>query len=522
MKQILIIVVCLAVGLFLGKLVFTGSGSGLDEHNHGDEEVAAPSVYTCSMHPQIKQDGPGICPICAMDLVPLNTLQSDDEGVDPDEIQMTDAAMALANVETITVRYGDAMRELRLLGKVTADERNIAEITARFGGRIEKLYINYTGQKVRKDQKRATIYSPDLITAQKGLLEAAKYKESNPSFYTAARNKLLLWDLSDEQIDKIESDGKTSNYFDILSPISGIVTGRHIAQGDYVREGSGLLEVIDLTHVWVMFDAYETDLPWIAEGANISFTIPSIPGKTFEGPVTYIDPFINAKTRVARVRVEVNNTDLTLKPEMYANGILQALLNEDQKEIMIPRTAVLWTGKRAVVYVKVPDREMPSFIYREIILGPQAGDNYVVSSGLQEGEVIAVNGVFRIDASAQLAGKTSMMNPGEGSKMAGHSPEMNMATKEHAMIKVYGACSMCKERIETAASELDGVIKAEWDVDAKILHLEYDKNLISPEVVEKAIAAVGHDTEHYRADDQVYESLHSCCHYERPDKESYK
>ncbi len=406
----------LIIGLGLGWIMFGGSSSGNNEHtevtadSHKDE-----TIWTCSMHPQIRMDKPGKCPICGMDLIPLEEQQQQEEESSPDEITLTPSAIALANIETVTVKRGIPEKTVYLLGTVKPDERNIAELTARFGGRIEKLYINFTGQDVKKGEKLATIYSPELIAAQRELLEAAKYKNTNPSFYKSARTKLKLWDLTDQQIDDLENSGKTQHYFDLLSPITGTVTKRDVAIGDYVKVGSPMFEVIDLNKVWVMFDAYEKDLPWIQKGDEINFTIQSLPGKTFKAKVKYIDPFLDPKTRVAKVRVELNNPKKLLKPEMYAAGILKSKMKKTN-DLLIPKSAILWTGKRAVVYVKVPNRKQPTFVYREVTLGPEAGNFYVVLSGLKEGEVIAMNGVFNIDAAAQLAGKPSMMNP-EGGKV---------------------------------------------------------------------------------------------------------
>ncbi len=245
-KQILIVVITLILGIIIGGLFFSSTEVKNDEHDHEVVDSNESTIYTCSMHPQIKQNEPGLCPICAMDLVPLNTVSAEGENVDPDEIQMTASAIELANVQTVIVERGIPEKSIHLLGKVKPDERNIAELTARFGGRIEKLFVNYTGQHVGKGQKLGTIYSPDLITAQKELLEAIKYKETNPSFYKASRSKLKLWELTDAQINDIEENGEPLLYFDILSPISGTVTKRHITVGDYVNEGSALLEVIDL------------------------------------------------------------------------------------------------------------------------------------------------------------------------------------------------------------------------------------------------------------------------------------
>ena len=424
-RDLKIVGITLFAGLILGWLFFGGSGNtqnttneqGLETHDHSEDEVA---IWTCSMHPQIRMDKPGKCPICGMDLIPLETSGGNEEAIPFDEIQMSESAIKLADIQTAFVKKGKAEKTINLLGKVQADERRISELTARFGGRIEKLFVNFTGQNVVRGQKLATIYSPELIAAQRELLEASKYKDSNPAFYKAAHTKLKLWDLNDAQIDAVVENGEPQLYFNVLSPITGTVTARHVTLGDYVKEGQGLFEVIDLAQMWVMFDAYESDLSWIKLGNEINYTIQSIPGKTYNGKITYVDPFINAKTRVAKVRVEQSNPKLELKPEMFVNGILESKM-EKNNELLIPKSSVLWTGKRAVVYVKVPDRKTPSFQYREIDLGPLAGDFYVVNNGVSEGEEIAINGVFKIDAASQLAGKPSMMNPDGGKTSTGHN-----------------------------------------------------------------------------------------------------
>ncbi len=411
----------LVIGLLAGWIFFHSGGKGTQQsiagHEHGEAESA---VWTCSMHPQVRQDKPGKCPICGMDLVPLSNLESSTSGAGPDEVIMSESAARLADIQTVRVTRGTPVRDLYLQGKVEPDERNIAELTARFGGRLEKLYVNFTGQNVSRGEKLATIYSPDLVSAQKELLEAVAYKDSRPALYNAARTKLKLWDLSDQQITEILEKGEPRMYFDVLSPISGTVMMRHVSLGDYVKEGSALFQIIDLTRIWVMLDAYESDLPWIREGDRANFTVSSLPGESFSGRVSYIDPFIHDKTRVAGVRIEVDNPGLRLKPGIFVNGRLHSEIAGEKNRILVPRSAVLWTGERAVVYVKVPGRASPTFLYREIVLGPEAGNFYVVSDGLKEGEEIAVNGVFRIDAAAQLAGLPSMMNPEGGTAPAGH------------------------------------------------------------------------------------------------------
>ncbi|GAF05263.1 efflux RND transporter periplasmic adaptor subunit [Saccharicrinis fermentans] len=533
--------IVLIIGLVLGWVFFHSSEKTTEaSHNHVEQAEAA-TIWTCSMHPQIKQDKPGQCPICAMDLIPLETNTNNEVGIDPNEIQMSESAMKLAQIQTLIVKKEYSNKEVYLLGKVKPDERNISELTARFGGRIEKLYTNFTGQNVVKGEKLATIYSPELVTAQKELLESIEYKESNPSFYRASRNKLKLWDLTDAQIDGIETKGEPQNYFDVLSPISGTVTMRHVSVGDYIKEGNALFQVINLKKVWLMFDAYESDLPWLHEGNKVEFTVQSIPGETFTGKVTFIDPFLDAKTRVANVRVEVDNPKLELKPEMFANGIIKPKISGGKKDLMIPKTSVLWTGKRAVVYVKVPEREHNSFLYREITLGPEAGDFYIVKEGLSEGEEIAVNGVFKIDAASQLEGKPSMMNPSGGAgstphdmskmgknaeKQIDHS-KMDMSQKaeptsaetkanlEHAMFKVSGNCDLCKATIEKAVKGLEGINVADWNVETKQMHVSFNNDKVSLDKIHKTIAAAGYDTEMVKGNDNAYKNLPECCQYTR-------
>jgi len=457
----------LGTGIFFGWLFFhspgkrTDSGTEIhaDHEGHADE---AGTIWTCSMHPQIRQDKPGKCPICGMDLIPVSSLKSGDTQTHPDEIQLSESAAMLADIQTYVVRTGTPENEIFLQGKVQADERRIAALTARFGGRIEKLFVSFTGEQVTRGQKLATIYSPELVTAQRELMEAASYKDTRPSIYNAARAKLRLWDLTEEQIDDIENAKDPETSFDILSPISGTVTKRNITLGDYVREGSALFEVTDLTHVWIMFDAYESDLPWINRGDRVSYTVQSLPGLTFRGTVTYIDPFIDPSTRVAKVRVEQGNPSLTLKPEMFVNGQVESAFAGRSMDILIPKSSILWTGKRAVVYVKVPQRDQPSFQYREIGLGPESGNFYVVADGLSEGEEIAVNGVFKIDAAAQLEGKPSMMNPEGGQVSMAHnhgSMDGSMAGSENITTSTTQASGNTSANAGQAPGEVDPAFK---------------------------------------------------------------
>ncbi len=419
----------LIIGIFLGSIFSSDKNSSTttsDEHDLVQDPVT--KLWTCSMHPQIKMEKPGNCPICGMELIPLDE-DSTGENVASNEIVFTEEAMQLANIQTYTVQSAAANKEIRLLGKVQPDERKLYSQVSHIPGRIERLYVNFTGEKIHRGQRIVRVYSPDLITAQKELFEAIKSKDIYPQLYTASRNKLKLWKLSDAQISAIEKSGKVQEQIDILSDYTGYVMKRNVELGDHIMTGSNLFDIANLSTVWVMFEAYETDIPWIHIGDKVSFTIQALPGRKFNGKVTYVDPFVSSSTRVAKVRVEVKNPSNKLLPEMYANGIINAKLRTLKNAIVIPKSAVLWTGKRAVVYIKVPHQKIHSFTYKEIVLGQDMGDLYIVKEGLKEGDIIATNGVYRIDASAQLMGQKSMMNPEGGKISTGGHAGMDMGEK---------------------------------------------------------------------------------------------
>jgi len=249
-----------------------------------------------------------------------------------------------------------------------------------------------------------------LVRAQKELFEAIKDSARNPALLRAARYKLKQWKLTDSQIKSLETNKVVQTEIEIYSDYDGFVFERFVSLGDHLTEGMPMFHIINLSKVWVMFEAYETDLPWLKIGDKVQISFQSIAGEKFEGKISYIDPFINPSTRITQVRVELKNNGLKLKPEMFAKGEVEAGLQTDDPVMIVPQSAVLWTGKRAVVYVKVKNTQNPEFKYREITLGERLGDFYIVKEGLEEGEEIATNGVFRIDAASQLAGKPSMMN----------------------------------------------------------------------------------------------------------------
>jgi Cu(I)/Ag(I) efflux system membrane fusion protein len=419
MRRIIIIIIgAILTGFFIGWLFFHSSRK-IEKKNDQLTETVRSTIWTCAMHPQIRMSQPGKCPICGMDLIPLT--RNSTSSPDPSAVRLSKNAAELANVLTSVATKQKPVKEVRLFGKVQADERLFQSQVAHVPGRIERLSVNFTGESVIKGQVLAEIYSPELITAQQELLETVKTKQLQPELYEASKEKLRQWKLTDAQISTTEESGTTQNTVEVASNTNGIVTARRVNTGDYVSQGTVLFEITDLSRVWIMFDAYENDLQFLRKGEKISFTLLALPGVDYTGNIVFIDPVIDPVTRIAKVRVETGNQSGKLKPEMFATGIVYSTLDEYRNNLVIPRSAVLWTGKRSVVYVKQPGTDEPVFKMREIELGPMLGESYVVMNGLSEGEEIVTSGTFSVDAAAQLEGKPSMMNPGSGKTSTGHN-----------------------------------------------------------------------------------------------------
>ena len=335
-RQTILLITTLVIGIFLGWVFFHSPHKIVEKHDDAPESVKE-TIWTCAMHPQIRMSKYGKCPICAMDLIQLN---QGGATIDPEAIRMTNEAAQLANVLTSVVSKQNLVMEIRLYGKVQADERLLQSQVSYLPGRIEKLLVNFTGEAVRKGQTLAVIYSPDLITAQQELLETVTTKQSQPAIYEASKEKLRQWKLTEDQIASIEKSEKVKTNFEILANTTGIISARRVNNGDYVTSGSVLFDVADLSHIWVMFDAYESDLPYLSEGQKVTFSIQALPGVNYSGIITFIDPVLDPVTRVAKIRVEINNQAGKLKPEMFATGIVEATLNEYKDKLVIPRTAV--------------------------------------------------------------------------------------------------------------------------------------------------------------------------------------
>lgn len=432
MKKYVIYFVILAVGLLLGYLFFgsnseeakIGQNAAVESHDHNGEEAV--QMWTCSMHPQIMQPEPGDCPICGMELIPAETGA---DGLVADQFKLSENALALANVQTSVVGAGQIGEGVMTLsGKISENQENNAVQSSYFSGRIEKLNINFTGEEVRRGELLATIYAPELVAAQQELITAASLKESQPKLYQAVRNKLKLWKLSESQIDAIEASGKVREYFPVYATVSGTVSEKLVNEGDYVKQGQPLLKIANLNTVWAVFDAYEGQIAHLRVGQKIEVTTNAYPHRQFDSKISFIEPTLATATRTVNVRAELDNREGLLKPGMFVQGKIEGTASKKETTLTVPKSAVLWTGVRSVVYVK-PNPKEPIFEMREVSLGASTDDSYEIISGLRPGEEIVTNGTFTVDAAAQLQGKASMMNqegPLEKEKILGTTDAVQM------------------------------------------------------------------------------------------------
>ncbi len=395
----------LALGLIAGRFFIPdeAAATGADTMQAQSSETPA-SVWTCSMHPQIRQPEAGDCPICGMDLIPLT--EDSETNDSPRTLRMSESSKAMAEIETSPVLRQAATHHIRLSGKLERAETEVKSLTARFPARVEKLYVDAVGQQVAKGQALALVYSPELLSAQNELLIAYR-RDPEGRFTHAARKKLLLWDLQPAQINALLEQDVAKLQFELPAPIDGIVLSKQINEGDYLETGETLYTIADLSELWLYLDAYESDLPWLQVGQPVSFAMQSIPGVRYESSIDFIEPELDPRSRTVPVRVRVDNIDGALKPGMFVQAIILAKV-EDAR--LVPASAVLRTGQRAVVYVEVPGQSEPAYEGREIQLGAKAGAYYVVASGLESGESVVTNGAFKIDSSLQIKAKPSMMS----------------------------------------------------------------------------------------------------------------
>jgi Cu(I)/Ag(I) efflux system membrane fusion protein len=387
-------------------------------------------------------------------------------------ISFSQEAIKLMEIQTSVVDRRELSHRVRLVGKIALDETRTKTITAWVPGRIDRLFVDYTGITVRPGDHMVEVYSPELITAQAEFLQSLKSAEgldgssqlmanSIRQTVQAVREKLALLGLTEQQITDIEKAGKPLDRLTIYAPIGGVVIDKKATEGAYVKTGTPIYTIADMSKLWVLLDAYESDLAWIQYGQSIEFSTPSLPGEVFAGRISFISPVLNDRTRSVKVRAVVDNPQGLLKPNMLVSAFVKTPVTEQgpamatnlmgkwicpmhgqivkdaagacdicgmdlvaaetlglTKEtdlilpLTVPTSAALITGRaldKAVVYVQVEGADKPTFVGKEVTLGPRAGDYYIVRSGLMEGERVVTNGNFKIDSEMQIQAKPSMM-----------------------------------------------------------------------------------------------------------------
>jgi Cu(I)/Ag(I) efflux system membrane fusion protein len=376
--------------------------------------------YYCPMHPQYTSPRPGDCPICNMKLVPLKKTgepkATEVAAARPSIVETTLEQRQLIGVQTGLVEKKRVLKPIRTVGRVEWSEKKLSAVSLKFGGWVEELHVKSTGEPVKRGQKLLTIYSPDLLEAQRNFLLALDARRgTGPAAQPAgqppaalppgsfmdenlksARSRLLLWDITEDQLRDLEAKKEPRTRMEILSRVEGVVTKRNVVEGSFAEPGRTLFEIADPSPVWIHADLYEYELPEVKVGQEVQVRLASLPGETLKGRLTYLYPYLNEETRTVRARLEFPNTDGKLKPGMYAEATIEADLGE---HLVVDSDAVLDSGVRQIVFV---DRGEGRFEPREIKAGARAGGQVVVLEGLQEGERIVTSGNFLLDSETRL------------------------------------------------------------------------------------------------------------------------
>ncbi len=382
----------------------------LNDHssmNNTKTETINNQQWTCSMHPQIKEIKFGACALCGMDLVNVS-INDTEKSLTENQFKMSSKALALANIETSKVGFNDDYETtLELSGIITTNKQTDAIQTTVFDGRIEKLNANYVGARIIKGREIGRVYSPNLYAGQTKLLSSISYRNSHPELFNENRNTYGLWKITDEQIENIITSETPMMNFPIYADVSGTVTEVITAEGDFCKEGEPLLKISNLNTLWAIFDVYDHQLQSLKVGQSVVLTPNGFSEGSITGTINFIEPLLDSSKRTSTVRIVLNNKNGQLKPGMLIKANVTLQLTDEI--LTVPKTAVLWTGKRSVVYLK-PYNDKPYFEMIEVTLGQSLEENYEILNGLNIGDEIVTEGTFTIDAVAQLEGKKSMMN----------------------------------------------------------------------------------------------------------------
>ena len=407
---IVAVVLLVAIVFIINPNILGKKDSGLEEKKITSEQKEEKVLYTCPMHPSVISDHPGACPICGMTLVKKisqKELSGSDEIAMLKSVSLSSTQRVMANISTTSVVRQTINREINATGVIDFAEPLQTKISARFRGRIDKLFANFTGEVVKAGQPLFELYSPDLVSAEQEFLltlnsqsdigEALYSSESEQRLIQASKDRLrLTYGMTEAQINSIDSTRQVKPAITFYAPISGTVITKNIQEGEYVDEGTTLYQLANLSKVWAYLDIYEKDIQHLSVNQIVHITNESFPGEMFTGHVTFIDPVLNPNTRTIRVRTEFVNTESKLKPQMWvkAHIVLPA-----KSALVVPTTAILPTGKRNLVWVEVKEN---SFEPREVMLGIE-NENFVeVLSGLKESESVVTTGGYLLDSESQL------------------------------------------------------------------------------------------------------------------------
>ncbi len=387
------------------------------------------TYYTCPMHPSVRSNKPGPCPVCGMAMVKKTKAKDASSGelANLRRVSLSPSQRVMANVATTSVTRTDIDKEVRAVGVIDVAEPLQAKVTARFNGRIEKLFVNYSGALVRKGEPLFELHSPDLVSAEQELILAVNAAQEGPSMddeqqklLEATRERLHIhFGLTHEQIAEIEKRKNASEIMTFLSPISGTVITKEIQEGDYVNEGMLLYQLADLSRVWVYLDVYERDLPYVHLNHTVLLQTEAYPNEQFTGTVTFIDPVVNPETRTVRVRSEFPNPGGKLKPQMYVRAEIHAPRTTG---LTIPASAVLYTGTRTIVWVEVQENV---FEPRDVTLGTKSEERVEILSGLQDGDMVVTSGGYLLESESQLQN-----SPADTLGRSQNSPAQNSAVQQ--------------------------------------------------------------------------------------------
>lgn len=406
--------ILIALGAALGGGYYLGGRHHPDHDDHASAESGAKTQYTCGMHPFIIQDKPGLCPICNMQLTPLKSGSQEqgltDAGAAAGTVSIDPVTSQNMGVRTEPVRRAALARTIRTVGLVAFDEPRQYSINSKSDGWVERLHVNQEGQPVKKGQPLLEIYSPELVAAQQEYLLALRgyqrladstlpqVAENARRLLEASRTRLRYWDISEKQITALEQSGEVRKTLTLYSPQGGVVTMKKVLEGMRIMAGEELLQIADLSRVWVNADIYEYELPWVKVGQTARVELPFAPDQVLSGKITYIYPFVQNETRTVKARIEFPNPELALKPEMYANVLIDTAAIADA--LAVPENAVLKSGKGETVFVALGDGK---FEPRAVVTGVSTDEGLVqILSGLKDGEQVVTSAQFMLDSESKL------------------------------------------------------------------------------------------------------------------------